>query len=101
MKIGGWRTRSVFERYAIVSQADIPDAVRREIHPKNVRLGTIRRQNSYAERKNLAENSSPVASGSPAGRMWIRRSVLVALDIDGLPLADCLVSARKLESTER
>jgi integrase len=27
MKIGGWRTRSVFERYAIVSQADIADAI--------------------------------------------------------------------------
>jgi integrase len=27
-KIGGWRTRSVFERYAIVSQADIVDAMK-------------------------------------------------------------------------
>ena len=27
MKIGGWRTRSVFERYAIVSQSDIADAL--------------------------------------------------------------------------
>src|SRR5215471_12716115 len=26
-KIGGWRTRSVFERYAIVTQADITDAM--------------------------------------------------------------------------
>jgi hypothetical protein len=29
MKIGGWRTRSVFERYAIVSQADIADALKK------------------------------------------------------------------------
>lgn len=29
MKIGGWRTRSVFERYAIVSQGDISDAIRK------------------------------------------------------------------------
>jgi integrase len=29
MKIGGWRTRSVFERYAIVSQTDISDAMRK------------------------------------------------------------------------
>jgi integrase len=29
MKIGGWRTRSVFERYAIVAQSDIEDALRR------------------------------------------------------------------------
>jgi integrase len=27
MKIGGWRTRSVFERYSIVSQSDIKDAM--------------------------------------------------------------------------
>ncbi|HXO39799.1 MAG TPA: tyrosine-type recombinase/integrase, partial [Candidatus Acidoferrum sp.] len=27
MKIGGWRTRSVFERYAIVSRNDIADAM--------------------------------------------------------------------------
>jgi integrase len=27
MKIGGWRTRSVFERYAIVSQMDIQEAM--------------------------------------------------------------------------
>ena len=27
MKIGGWRTRSVFERYAIVSRSDINDAI--------------------------------------------------------------------------
>jgi integrase len=27
MKIGGWRTRSVFERYAIVSRTDIADAM--------------------------------------------------------------------------
>lgn len=27
MKIGGWKTRSVFERYAIVSQTDISDAM--------------------------------------------------------------------------
>ena len=29
MKVGGWRTRSVFERYAIVAQSDIIDAMRR------------------------------------------------------------------------
>jgi hypothetical protein len=27
MKIGGWRTRSVFERYAIVSHSDMNDAI--------------------------------------------------------------------------
>ena len=29
MKIGGWRTRSVFKRYAIVSRGDIVDAMRK------------------------------------------------------------------------
>lgn len=29
MKIGGWRTRSVFERYAIVAQSDIQDAMKK------------------------------------------------------------------------
>ena len=27
MKIGGWRTRSVFERYAIVSRSEMNDAI--------------------------------------------------------------------------
>lgn len=29
MKIGGWRTRSVFERYAIVDQNDIAAAMKK------------------------------------------------------------------------
>ncbi len=29
MKIGGWRTRSVFERYAIVSQTEIAEALKK------------------------------------------------------------------------
>lgn len=33
MKIGGWRTRRVFERYAIVSQADIVEALQKYESP--------------------------------------------------------------------
>ena len=29
MQIGGWRTRSVFDRYAIITENDIADAVRK------------------------------------------------------------------------
>ena len=29
MEIGGWRTRSVFDRYAIITEDDIGDAVRK------------------------------------------------------------------------
>ncbi|HEX6505349.1 MAG TPA: tyrosine-type recombinase/integrase, partial [Terriglobales bacterium] len=35
MKIGGWRTRAVFERYAIVSQADVADALQKLEAPQN------------------------------------------------------------------
>jgi integrase len=35
MRIGGWRTRSVFERYAIVSQQDIADAMRKLENTEN------------------------------------------------------------------
>lgn len=34
MKIGGWKTRSVFERYAIVAQSDIEEALERLEHKK-------------------------------------------------------------------
>lgn len=38
MKIGGWRTRSIFERYAIVAQSDIKDAMNMlEAHKQEAR----------------------------------------------------------------
>jgi len=35
MEIGGWKTRSVFDRYAIVSQSDMRAAIeKREVHAR-------------------------------------------------------------------
>jgi len=40
MKIGGWRTRSVFDRYAIVSRTDIADAMKKLQHSeRETRIG--------------------------------------------------------------
>jgi hypothetical protein len=39
MGIGGWRTRSVFERYNIVSQTDIQDALQKLERRQNDQLG--------------------------------------------------------------
>jgi len=40
MKIGGWRTRSVFERYAIVSRGDIVGAMRKlQINQQESEIG--------------------------------------------------------------
>ena len=49
MKIGGWRTRSVFERYAIVSQSDIAEAIGRlEIHDGH-NLGHSEKNEEHAD----------------------------------------------------
>jgi integrase len=39
MKIGGWRTRAVFERYNIVDDADLADAARRLDEKRELELG--------------------------------------------------------------
>jgi len=48
MKIGGWRTRSVFERYAIVSRSDMNDAILKlqasEERAEQERIQTVERQ---------------------------------------------------------
>ena len=49
MKIGGWRTRSVFERYAIVSQADISDAIQK--------LDTSQNGHSFGHSERLEEQA--------------------------------------------
>jgi integrase len=50
MKIGGWKTRSVFERYAIVSQSDIRDAMAKlEAGQQRDNAEAAREQNSAEE----------------------------------------------------
>jgi integrase len=49
MKIGGWKTRSVFERYAIVSQGDIRDAM------SKLEAGQLRDNAEAAKEKQAAE----------------------------------------------
>lgn len=54
MKIGGWRTRSVFERYAIVDQNDIAAAM------KKLQASERKANNSYSS-VTVQPESSPVA----------------------------------------
>ena len=53
MKIGGWKTRSVFERYAIVSHTDIEDALQKLEQRK--KLSTLKPHKV----QNLPENGKP------------------------------------------
>jgi len=56
MKIGGWRTRSVFERYAIVCQTDISEAMRKlEVHQNGHSLGHSEHPEPDSSEPNLRE----------------------------------------------
>lgn len=75
MKIGGWRTRSVFERYAIVSQTDIADAmIRLETEQERVnseapKPASVPRisQNFGQNDGQLADNRIPLQLQTTAG----------------------------------
>lgn len=54
MKIGGWRTRSVFERYAIVSHSDVRDALEK--------LEDTRQLSKQKRAEQELENRQPVRS---------------------------------------
>jgi integrase len=57
MKIGGWKTRSVFERYAIVNRTDIVDAMRKLQQAEKAlepSLVTIGHENGHAAQQTAA-----------------------------------------------
>ena len=64
MKIGGWKTRSVFERYAIVSQSDIRDAMAK------LEAGQ-QRDNAEAAR---VQNSAEEQFGQSLGRIGCKNA---------------------------
>jgi integrase len=70
MKIGGWRTRSVFERYAIVSRSDMNDAILKlqesENRVEQERLRTEEQQEQIRARIGHNEAVSPKPPASRA-----------------------------------
>lgn len=62
MKIGGWKTRSVFMRYDIVSEADLDDAARR-LNEKKIERSTERDQ-EVEHISSIVEPSQPVVANA-------------------------------------
>ena len=54
MRIGGWKTRSVFERYAIVTRSDIADAILKLQQTEKVLSETIETAIGHAARRATA-----------------------------------------------
>ena len=69
MKIGGWRTRSVFERYAIVSRSDMNDAILKlQESERRTEEECQRQQNEGTEQRlsgGQTDSSSVGASSTP------------------------------------
>ena len=72
MKIGGWKTRSVFDRYNIVDQSDLADAARRmdERHSQLVK-------ETAEQEQELAKSSAPVQNGHSSGIVDKKRNKVV------------------------
>lgn len=68
MKIGGWRTRSVFERYAIVSRSDMNDAIKLQESEKRVEQERIQAEQKQIQIKVQIGHNDEVSSTSTASR---------------------------------
>jgi integrase len=82
MKIGGWKTRSVFERYAIVSQTDIRDAMTSlQAKQQSDNAEAAAQQKSAAsEEKEFGQSSDTIGPNMPEnGATEQRRSGAVVL----------------------
>ncbi len=75
MKIGGWKTRSVFEPYAIVSQSDIRDAMTK------LEAGQQRDNAEAAQHKKIAEEQF----GQSLGRIEPKRSEVEGSSLPKMP----------------
>ena len=82
MKIGGWKTRSVFERYAIVSQTDIRDAMtslQAKQQSDNAEAAALQKS-AASEEKQFGQSSGTIGPNMPEdGATAQRRSGAVVL----------------------
>jgi integrase len=69
MKIGGWRTRSVFERYAIVSRSDMNDAILKLQESENrVEQERLRTEEQQEQIRAQIGHNEAVSPKPPASR---------------------------------
>ncbi|MDR3747102.1 MAG: tyrosine-type recombinase/integrase [Acidobacteriota bacterium] len=69
MKIGGWRTRSVFERYAIVSRSDMNDAILKLQESENrVEQERLQAEEQQSQTSTQFGHSEAISSLPPASR---------------------------------
>jgi hypothetical protein len=81
MKIGGWKTRSVFERYAIVSQGDIRDAMTSlEAKQQRDNEEAVQQKSAAAAENQFGHDSGTIAEKLPKnGASELRSSAAAVL----------------------
>jgi integrase len=76
MKIGGWKTRSVFDRYNIVDQSDLADAARR----MEERYAQLVKEQA-AQEQEVAKEPDAVQNGHSLGIVNKKRSKVVSTQL--------------------